>query len=180
MAAIALFGGAFDPPHIGHVLCAAYALQAAAIDNVWVLPSFEHPYGKQMQPFAQRLAWCRLAFADVRRCEVHDDEASNAGGRTITLLAGLTQRHPEHAFWLIGGTDTEHDLPNWYRGAELASMLAGVVAVPRRGYDDAHPGALPAISSTMIRERIATGETLDGLVPAAVTAAINSSGAYRS
>ncbi|MFW5844706.1 MAG: nicotinate (nicotinamide) nucleotide adenylyltransferase [Planctomycetota bacterium] len=164
---LAIFGGAFDPPHLAHVLAAHYALMQDPVDRVLVLPSADHPYGKQMAPFADRLAMCRLAFADLQRVEVRADEQDNAGGRTIDLLDLLGGRLPGARFSLIGGTDTARDLPNWYRGDELVERIS-VIAVPRRGHDDEHPAALPPISSTMVRARLATGAAADDLLPRAV------------
>lgn len=168
---IALFGGSFDPPHLGHVLCALWARSVGAVDAVWVLPVVDHPYGKDLIPFADRLDLCRLAFADLPFVAVREDERRNAGGRTITLLDLLEAEHPGARFCLVGGTDTQRDLGNWYRGADLLRRIE-VLAIPRRGYDDGHPGALPAISSTLVRERIRSGGDLTGLVPAAVAARI--------
>jgi nicotinate-nucleotide adenylyltransferase len=161
---IALFGGAFDPPHLGHVMAAMHAKLAGGVGRVWVLPSARHPYGKAMAPWDLRMAMCQAAFGDLPWCDIRDDERNNPGGYTIDLVEYLADRHPEHEWWLVGGTDTERDLPNWRRGADLARLVQ-VHAVPRRGYDDSHPGALPAISSTLIRDRMARGESLDGLLP---------------
>lgn len=175
---IAIFGGSFDPPHMGHILCAVYAQKTAALDEVWVLPSAEHPYGKQMLEFASRLRMCELAFADLERVRVCDDELHNNGGRTVTLIEQLQQQHTGNEWYLIGGTDTAADMPNWYRGDDLQKLVQ-VIAVPRQGYDDDHPAALPAISSSMIRERIKDGASITELVPQAVAAHIADKQCYR-
>lgn len=173
----ALFGGSFDPPHLGHVLAALYARLIGGAEAVWVLPSAEHPYGKPLTPFADRLMLCQLAFADLSFAEVRDDERGNPGGYTIGLVERLRATHPERTWLLIGGTDTAHDLPNWRRGAEL-TRLVEVLAVPRRGYDD-DPAALPAISSSLVRERLRAGDPCRDLLPAAVADRIAANGWYR-
>jgi nicotinate-nucleotide adenylyltransferase len=175
---IALFGGAFDPPHLGHVLCAHYALARYQPAALWVLPSCQHPYGKRMAPFGRRLALCRAAFAGLSGVTVRDDETDNHAGYTFTLLELLEQRHPGHRWALVGGSDTRDDLHRWHRGAELAQRVS-VFAVPRRGYDDEDPAALPAISSSQVRERLATGQPVEGLLPAAVARLLAETNEYR-
>jgi nicotinate-nucleotide adenylyltransferase len=167
---IALFGGSFDPPHLGHVLAASYVLATARPDALWVLPAARHPYHKPLPPLEQRLALCRLAFATLVGVSVRDDEARNPSGFTIDLVEALARAHPGHQWLLVGGTDTAADLPKWRRGADLLKLVE-VIAVPRRGYDDAAIAAMPAISSTLIRTRRAAGDPCRDLLPAAVAEA---------
>lgn len=167
---IALFGGSFDPPHWGHVLAAAYAFSAGMVDQVWVMPVDRHAYGKPLSPWAQRWALCEAAFAGIAYVRLRDDERRNPGGYTIDLVGALREADPGNEWFLVGGTDTARDMVNWHRGAELTRMV-GVIAVPRRGYDQ-HPAALPEISSTKVRELCAAGEPIDGLVPPRVAARI--------
>jgi nicotinate-nucleotide adenylyltransferase len=174
---IALFGGSFDPPHLGHVLAACYARVVAQVDEVWVLPVARHAYGKPLTPWTARWQLCQAAFAGLGFVQVRDDELANAAGFTIDLVALLAARHPQHRWLLVGGTDTARDLPNWHRGAELARLIE-VIPVPRRGYDE-HPAALPQISSSLVRERLARGEAVDDLVPPAVARLIQEGGWYR-
>lgn len=177
---IALFGGSFDPPHLGHVLAAAYARSVGGVDAVWVLPVVRHPYAKALSPFADRLELCRLAFAPLGPwLEVRDDEARNASGYTFDLVSLLAAEHPGVRWSLIGGSDTARDLPNWHRGTELA-RLVDVIAVPRRGQGgDDHPAALPAISSSAVRAALAAGRPAHDLLPPAVAERIASAGWYR-
>lgn len=178
-AVIALFGGAFNPPHLGHVLCAVWARVMAGVDAVWVLPTVEHPYAKTLIPFTDRLELCRLAFAGLPWVEVRDDEAGNPGGRTINLVEHLIAAWPGRRWRLLGGSDTHRDLPNWYRASDLCRLVE-VIEVPRRGWDDHHPGALPGISSSAVRSRLASGGDASDLVPAAVLARIRERGLYQN
>jgi nicotinate-nucleotide adenylyltransferase len=109
---------------------------------------------------------------------VRDDELRNISGFTIDLIEGLARAHTGHRWLLVGGTDTAADMPKWKRGAELMNLVE-VIAVPRRGYDDANPAALPAISSTLVRTRLAAGDPCRDLLPAAVAAAVAAGGWYR-
>ncbi|MFW5750641.1 MAG: nicotinate-nicotinamide nucleotide adenylyltransferase [Planctomycetota bacterium] len=178
---IALFGGAFDPPHLGHVLCATYAHAISGVDAVWILPVAQHPYDtkRDVRPWSIRWRLCQAAFAPLGFAELRDDERRNPDGKTYDLVRALDAAHPGTRWYLIGGSDTRDDLPNWHRGAELAQMIE-VIPVPRAGFgaDDAH--SLPDISSTAIRERLARDEPVDGLVPAAVRSLIVREGWYRN
>lgn len=174
---IALFGGSFDPPHLGHVLCATWAYAASGVDRVWVLPSARHPYAKALSPWDQRWRMCQAAFGGLGFVELRDDELRNPSGYTIDLVEALAVRHPGTRWSLIGGTDTARDLPNWHRGTELAKLVE-VIAVPRRGFDQA-TAALPDISSREIRRRRQAGQPIDELVPVLVNELIQSGHWYR-
>lgn len=174
---IALFGGSFDPPHLGHVLAACYAHVVGEVDEVWVLPVARHAYAKPISPWEQRWALCQAAFARLGFARLRDEELRNPGGYTFDLVTMLRAEHPGHRWFLVGGTDTAADLPRWHRGAELAGLVE-VIAVPRSGYDD-QGVALPAISSSLVRERLARGEAVTGLVPPAVARLVAEQGWYR-
>ena len=60
---VAIFGGSFNPPHLAHQMAALYVLETAAIDELWIVPAFQHPFGKVLAPFAHRLEMCELAAA---------------------------------------------------------------------------------------------------------------------
>lgn len=173
---IALFGGSFDPPHLGHVLAACYARVVAEVDEVWVLPVARHAYGKPMSPWEQRWRLCQAAFAGLPFVHLRNDERANPNGYTFDLLQRLRDQYPHHHWLLVGGTDTARDLLNWHRGAELVTLIE-VIPVPRRGYDD-HPAALPQISSSLIRAQLARKENVRDLLPPAVAALITEHGWY--
>ncbi len=176
MPTIALFGGSFDPPHLGHVLAAAWARLCGGADQVWVLPAANHPYAKALSPWDQRWRLCQLAFADLPFVTVRNDEL-HSSGYTVDLVEQLQREHPGHRWLLVGGTDTARDLPNWRRGADLARLVE-VLCVPRGGFDQQHPGALPAISSSLVRARLQAGDSVSGLLSRAVADEIARSGWY--
>jgi nicotinate-nucleotide adenylyltransferase len=173
---IALFGGSFDPPHLGHLLAACYARVVGMADEVWVLPVARHAWGKPLSPWDQRWQLCRAAFAPLPFAHVRDDETANGSGYTYDLVRRLKGEYPGYRWSLVGGSDTASDMPRWHRGQELAQLIE-VIAVPRRGYDE-HPAALPAISSSLVRDRCAMGSTIDELVTPAVAALITINGWY--
>ena len=174
---VALFGGSFNPPHLGHVLCAVYAQKMGDLDEVWIMPSADHPYGKDLLSWDARWELCQAAFAGLSFVQLRDDELRNEGGKTFNLIQQLQEQHADYQWFLIGGTDVASDLPNWYRGADLQEMIE-LLAIPRQGFDHGSATALPAISSTTIRERIARGLAIDDLVPLAVEHLIAEHGHY--
>ena len=120
---VALLGGSFHPPHLGHVLCAVYAQVMHPIDEVWVLPAVRHPYAKDLPDFALRRAWCEAAFAQLAFVTIRDDEQENLTGRTWDLIDILEGKYPEVHFSLIGGSDIANDIPNWYRAKNCESAF---------------------------------------------------------
>ncbi len=165
---IALFGGSFDPPHLGHVLCATWAYVMGNVDEVWVLPVAEHAYHKNLGPWAERWALSHAAFDRLGFVRVRDDEQRNPGGYTFNLISTLRAAQPGWRWSLVGGSDTAADMGHWYRGAELRDLVE-IIAVPRRGFDDDDAHApLPELSSTSLRARLAAGQSWRQLVPPAV------------
>lgn len=167
----AFFGGSFDPPHVGHVLAAAYALATVA-DRVVVAPSFAHPFAKRSAPYPHRLRMIELAMADLRNVEVSDVEARLGGASyTVRTVEHLMAQSPGVAWRLVIGSDLVAELPRWHEHERLLS-LAPPFVIARAGFEvqGATPIALPALSSTEIRERLARGQSVEGLVPSAVAA----------
>ena len=131
-----LFGGSFDPPHIGHIHVAQRAL--LAVDEVWFLPAAAPPHkmGKSLAPFHHRLQMLKIATQNQPRFKVVDIEAKlPAPSYTLQTAKLLRKLHPDVSFSLVVGTDTLSDLPTWFKAAELLSLV-DVVAVERKGYDE--------------------------------------------
>lgn len=178
---LAVLGGSFDPPHLGHVLMPTYVLARGFASKVLVAPCWSHPFAKRMSPFNDRLAWTRLAMAiHGPQVEVTDLEqrlaearASDAPSYTYQLLRAVQAEHPEHRVRLVIGSDiTETELSKWQDVAKLKQEFPPIV-VPRMGYADPRSCALPEISSTAVRgwllsDSPAAHASLDAAVPAAV------------
>lgn len=174
---VGVLGGSFDPPHVAHVLVAAWALSVTEVSRVLVVPALRHPFGKPLRPFEHRVRMCELAFADIARATVSPIEAEIGGaGYTIDLLEELTRRDPRARFRLVIGSDLVAELPTWRDAARLVA-LAPPLVVGRAGHD-AHEVTLPDVSSTEIRRRLAAGEPVDALVPRAVLAHIAAHALY--
>ena len=164
---IALFGGSFHPPHLGHVLCAAYARIMHDIDEVWVLPAAKHPYNKDLPEYPLRRLWCEVAFADLPFVTIRDDELENPTGRTWDLIDILDVKFEHHRFALIGGSDIANDIKNWYKGVELCERLH-LIPIPRGGFGE--PVSLPKISSSAVREADISDPWLQQALPPGVLA----------
>ena len=125
---IALFGGSFDPPHIGHQLACLYVLSTHAIDEVWMLPCAQHPFAKQMAPFQHRAAMCSRAAADLGRVRVCTIEGELPGpSYTLHTVRALSERHPEHEFCLVIGADLLPERERWHGAAELFERVRFIV-----------------------------------------------------
>ncbi len=131
---IGLFGGAFNPPHNGHVAAARQAFDALALDRLYVMPTGISPHKRPptgTPPAAARLAMTGLAFAGLAGCVVSDWELAHPGeSYTIHTLDWLQARHPEASLVLIVGTDMFLSLHTWYQAEDV--MAAARIAVLAR------------------------------------------------
>lgn len=181
MRRIAVFGGSFNPPHVGHVLAVSYVVATEPVDVVLVIPTFRHPFGKPLAPFEARLQMCRLAVGSMSRVEVSSLERDLAGDSyTVRTLEALQAREPDASLALCVGADVLAERHLWHR-ADDVDRLARRIVLGRQGYEnppEASP-ALPAVSSTEIRRRLAAGEDVSRLVPREVAAYIAEHGLYR-
>ncbi|MBI3071504.1 MAG: nicotinate (nicotinamide) nucleotide adenylyltransferase [Deltaproteobacteria bacterium] len=176
---VGLYGGSFDPPHIGHLLAATYARAVFPIDEVWLIPCHTHAFAKELAPFEHRLAMCEIAAATLgpwcRANAIERDIAEVAGApspsRTIDTVRALASRDSEHSFALIIGSDLVNEIPSWHRSAEL-SRLCPIHVVPRQPFAAPDAPAIPDVSSTTVRAQLAEGASIAGLVPHNVAAYI--------
>lgn len=180
---LGVFGGSFDPPHLSHVAVCAFTLALTDVDEVLVVPCFEHAFAKDLSRFKHRLRMCELAFGDLRRTVVSDVERS-LGGTSFTqrTLEHLAAERPGVELALVVGADALRDRRTWYRFDRIQE-LAGIIAVGREGVDLPVATLLPAppgMSATEIRARIARGEPVDGLVPRSVLQYVVDHDLYRS
>jgi nicotinate-nucleotide adenylyltransferase len=180
---VAVFGGSFNPPHVAHVLAATYALSIAPIDEVLVVPVYEHAFGKKLAPFDDRFEMCRLALGWLPGVSVSDVERQ-LGGESLTLrtLEHLASANPSWALRLLVGADQLAVAHKWH-AFDRVTAVAPLLVLGRAGA--AAPGApdpiLPPTSSTAVRAALGAGdrELLAAHVPARVLAYIEARGLYR-
>ena len=189
MERVGVFGGTFDPVHVGHVVVATESRAQLALDRVLLVVAGD-PWQKRGQVVAS--AADRLALVTAAVKEVEGVEASaieierNAPSVTADTLEALTA--PDRELFLVLGADAVANMGTWRRLEETRD-LATVVVVERAG--DMHsepPGAgwrvqrvaIPRldIASTDLRERLRGGRPIDGLVPPAVVHTIHTRGLY--
>lgn len=195
---LGIFGGTFDPPHVGHLILAAEARDQLALDRVlWVVtPDPPHKTGRRISPLALRLEMVRRALEtdadfEISRVEI-DRPGPHYSADTVRILG---EQHPgAELFYLMGG-DSLHDLPTWMRPREFVSRLAGIGVMRRPGdaidlsaLEKLLPGAaekirfvdspLIEISSSGIRQRAAEGRHFRHFLPPGVFAFIEEHGLY--
>jgi nicotinate-nucleotide adenylyltransferase len=132
---IGIFGGTFDPPHLGHLILAERCREAAKLDEVWFLPSYSPPHKTErgVARFEHRCDMVTLAITGQPNFRVEPIEKElPPPSYTVQTLEELRTRYPIHDFTLIIGGDSLRDLPTWHKPKKLLK-LAEIVAVARPG-----------------------------------------------
>ncbi len=194
---IGILGGTFNPPHLGHLICASEAYVQLALDGVLLMPARTPPHkAVEEEPGAEhRLELCRVAVQGDDRLEVSDVEFARSGpSYTVDTLEELHSRTPDSELFLIVGGDVAAGLPSWHRPERVLSLATLAVAKRRgtsraqvdsalhdlEGGDRAQFFRMPTIgvSSTMIRRRVRAGQSVRYYVPDAVASYIDSHRLY--
>lgn len=183
---VAVFGGSFDPPHVGHVLLAAWALSAGGVDRLLVVPTYAHAFGKRSAAFDDRVAMAELAFSVLAPVEVSRiEERLPAPSYTLRTLEAIAAERPLASLRLLVGADVIEALPRWHEPDQIEA-LAPLLVGGRSGYarsSATHTVAtdvpnFPEVSSTVVRARLARGEDVSSLVPESVRAYIATRSLY--
>lgn len=173
---IAVFGGSFNPPHLGHRKICRYLLDRG-FEQVWIVPCYRHAFGKRLAAFEHRFEMCELLFAGLR-VRVLDVERRLGGvSRTVKTLAALTDENPGCDLALVVGRDALRETHKWLDFPHIRK-LARLVAIPRPGYDERGP-FLSAISSTRVREKVASRRDISRDVGIRVARYVREHGLYR-
>jgi nicotinate-nucleotide adenylyltransferase len=191
---LGIFGGSFDPPHIGHLLVAVDAFESLSLDKLFFVPAAVQPLKVGMASAAahQRLAMVRLLVGADQRFAVDSVEIDRAGlSYTVDTLETFAQRFPNAERFFLIGEDAMTAFEAWRdpeqilklaklailrrqgsgaEGGDGMSLPAGTIALPTRLVD---------VSSTEIRERIRKGKSIRGFVPESVAAFIETERLYR-
>lgn len=190
MQRIGIFGGSFDPVHVGHLLVAQAAYEELGLSRLFLVPAAQSPFKQSDKPApsAIRAQLLRLALAGKTWCEVDDQELRREGvSYTVETLRSYAARFPNAVLFYLIGADNVQALPQWREATELA-RLAEFIVIPRPGQADM---SFPApfrgrllrgwplgVSSSEVRERVRSGRCIAHLVPAAVAEAISNNGLY--
>jgi nicotinate-nucleotide adenylyltransferase len=198
VARVGLLGGTFNPPHIGHLVCATQALGQLGLDGILFVPVHEPPHkGIEIDPgVAHRVELCRLAVADDEQLDVSLVDADVPGpSYTVDTLRRLHELSPGDQLTFIVGGDMALSLPTW-REPEAILELAEIAVAEREGIrridiidrltghpaDRIHYFDMPRldVSSSLIRRYVATGRPIRHLVPEGVERYIADAGLYRA
>ena len=184
MQKIGILGGTFDPPHIGHLVLAQYAVSALDLACVYFVPAADPPHKSQLRyEIEHRLPMLELAIAENDRFMISRVDIDRPGPHyTVDMVRILQNQQPDVEFYFLMGGDSLHNLPTWNHPIELIESVKMAV-VARLGsdiYEDllALPGLkekvtvidspLLGFSSTEIAERLEAGKSVRYLVPDAV------------
>ncbi len=184
MKDVILFGGTFDPPHVGHLLMAQLALEQCGADEIWFLPSPLPPHKQHERHLGHgvRLRMVELLIQGYEGLKVCDIESSlPRPSYTVDTVRACIERFPNCRFRFLLGSDSLAALPTWHEANILVNLIEFIVAV-RSGHPFAETlaevrGALPKVratlldmpivdvSSTFVRQRLLAGRPVCGLVP---------------
>lgn len=184
MKHVLLFGGTFDPPHVGHLLMAQLAVEQTGIDEVWLLPAPlpPHKVAQAHLPYPLRLAMTEALIRGKANLRVSTIEASLSGpSYTVDTVQECQKQYPDHQFRFLIGSDSLADLPTWHEAKKLSKLVTFVIAARSSHFIDETLSQtlreLPElriqvlemplldVSSSWLRTRLEAGKPVCGLVP---------------
>jgi nicotinate-nucleotide adenylyltransferase len=187
-----LFGGTFDPPHIGHLIAAQDAYRALRLDRLLFVPAAEPPHKRTqaITPAAVRLEMLEAALRNDGRFGICQLELQREGpSYTVDTLRLLRSQQPDWQLFLLLGADQANELATWREPREVA-RLATIVLLSRAGVEHLHARQpLVAqeitvtridVSASAIRGRVASLEPIRYLVPDEVEVIVRQRGLYRA
>jgi len=190
---IGVFGGTFDPPHVGHLLLAADAREALRLDLLIFIPAGAQPFKIHNPPAASgrdRLEMLQLAISGDTNYAVDDAEINREGlSYTVDTLEHLTGRHAGAELFFLLGQDSLAGFSQWRNPGRILE-LATLALMIRSGAQDVGDWRNAErvvnvstrrvdVSSTEIRERLRTKKSIKGFVPESVERFIEARGLYR-
>ena len=193
---LGIFGGTFDPPHVGHLLAASDAFEHLQLDRLVLVPAATQPLkaGRATAPATDRLAMVRLTAGNDPRLETDSIEVDRQGlSYTVDTLRELAARSRGAELFLLVGADVLSSFAQW-RDPNAILELATLAVLVRREDADGSVGEAKSefvrraafiptrrvdVSSTEIRERVRAGQSIHGFVTDGVAEYISSHGLYR-
>ncbi len=189
---VGVFGGTFDPPHVGHLIAASDALEMLALDEVWFVPAHSSPF-KVDDPGTDPELRCRMverAIAGDPRFRVSRVEVDRPPpSYSVDTLRLLRREEPDAEYTLLLGVDQWAAFAYWKEPREIARM-ARIAVLTRDGWDPTGmesgvevpwtvvPVTRIDVSASGVRERVMTGRSIRHLVPDAVRQFIESKDLY--
>lgn len=197
---VGIFGGTFDPIHIGHLILAEEAHFQLGLDTVYVVPAGDPPHKRhrRLTPAPHRIRMCELATADIDYIVVSPIDAERPGPHYTSDMVRIMRRNvgDDVELYFLMGMDSLRDLPTWYEAAWLVENCR-LVALSRHDVTldwDALEAALPGvrakvtildmpeleISSNALQQRVRTGQPIRHQVPRVVKEYIFAHNLYRN
>lgn len=195
---LGLYGGTFDPIHLGHLILAEQCREACGLDRVWLIATGSPPHKPGGRTaVGHRLEMVKIAIAGHPAFEASEIEAKRPGPHySVETLEAIRRERPDDELFFLIGADSLADLPSW-REPERIAQLATIVVVNRPGIEEADPSCLPdfgpgahpmawvsippvGIASSDLRRRLAEGRSVRYMVPRGVEAYIEAHGLYRA
>ncbi len=179
MSRIGILGGTFDPPHNGHIAIAETAIRKLKLKEIIFVPAKIPPHKSREEISSQqdRLAMLKLAVGGREEFRISEIEFDRRGpSYTVDTLTELQRENPDGEFYFIIGADNISEMENWYQPERILKIVK-VAAAGRPGFFP--EGKFSAmiesfdmtplnVSSTMIREKVRSGQSISGLLPPAV------------
>jgi nicotinate-nucleotide adenylyltransferase len=194
---LGLFGGTFDPVHLGHLILAEQCREACRLDRVWLVVAGSPPHKPGGRtPVGHRLEMVRIAIAGNPALVASDIELMRPGPHySVDTLEAVRRDHAGDDLFFLIGADSLADLPTWREPARIA-QLATIVVVNRPGLEEVEETTLPnfgpgthplrsvtippvGIASSDLRRRLAEGRSIRYMVPRGVEAYIEAQSLYR-
>lgn len=189
-----IYGGSFNPPHMGHFLVCSWLIEALKVSTVYLVPVYEHNFGKKLASFEHRMKMCNIMRSPFGNEVVLDDIEKDLPkpNTTYDLLQAyrkaykIKKKKSNDVFAVVIGSEILEELDKWHRWQELPD-LARIVVVERSGFSKGvspvpvleYPMLLPSTSSSEVRHRLAEGKSIDGLVPYKIAEYIEKHRLYR-
>ncbi len=159
----AILGGSFDPITLGHIQLCSKVLEAGIVEQVVLVPSFTHHYGKKLQTFEHRFNMCRTALKDG--IAVSSYEAENETPRTYNLIMGMKEEYPDDDWHFIIGMDSAPRVVRWYKSRAVLKEIKFIVIdrqgvkTPENAWFNEEPHIylqeeIMDVSSTQVREAL--------------------------
>ena len=171
---IAVYGGSFNPPHIAHAMVISWLVWSGAVDEVWLVPVYEHAFekihNKRLLKFSTRVQMCKLMADQIGAgVKVSTIESElNTPSYTIDTLEALQEIFPDYSFQIVVGADVVSQVHKWKEWEKIEALFSPII-VGRVGYDGHRESMVfPNVSSTDIREQLTKGNVPASLLVSSV------------
>lgn len=181
---IILFGGAFNPPHIGHLIVIQQALELIDADKIWVLPDNKSSFGKNLAPTSHRVEMSKLLIEELPNSSRQYVELNttlvdeNSSENTIDYMKVIRIKYPQHNFSFLMGSDNLRKFTQWHKWESLLEEMSFYI-YPRNGYSqkdvlnnmtllESDTQVITNFSSTIMRKRVKEGLSMENFIPRSV------------